>query len=121
MPEWVCVVDLVFVRLRFPVGQVDLFMNRRRYAVPVVTAFVLFGLLLGAGAGAAQVGHGPRNRSVPRVLGSAVVGRTLVASHGRWTRGPRGYGYRWLRCDAAWQAVSEDLGCEVGALPAEAA
>src|SRR6476660_3018151 len=75
-------------------------MTRRRHAAPVVTALVLLGLLLGAGTGAAKVSHGPKNRSVPRVSGPPVAGRTLVASHGRWTRGPRGYSYRWLRCNA---------------------
>ena len=72
--------------------------TRRRHAV---TALVLLGLLLGTGTGAAKVSHAPKNRSAPRVSGSPVVGRTLVASHGRWTRSPRGYSYRWLRCNAA--------------------
>ena len=71
--------------------------TRRRHAV---TALVLLGLLLGTDTGAAKVSRAPKNRSAPRVSGSPVVGRTLVASHGRWTRSPGRYSYRWLRCNA---------------------
>ena len=76
-------------------------MNRRRHLAPLITALALLGLLLGAGTGAAKVSHAPKNRALPRVTGSPFVGRTLVASHGRWTRHPRGYSFRWLACNAA--------------------
>ena len=76
-------------------------MNRRRHAAPVIAALALLGLLLGVGTGAAKVSHAPKNRSLPHVSGSPFVGRTLVASHGRWTRRPRGYSFRWLACNTA--------------------
>ena len=37
----------------------------------------------------------------PALAGAARVGTTLTASSGQWDGAPTGYGYRWLRCDAA--------------------
>ncbi len=40
----------------------------------------------------------PLLRSMPAVLGSAVVGQTLTVGHGSWTNNPTGFVDKWLRC-----------------------
>jgi calcineurin-like phosphoesterase family protein/fibronectin type III domain protein len=56
------------------------------------------------GAGGAILALGglgpPQLTKAPQVSGHAVVGRRLLASHGRWTGRPKTYRYQWLRCNA---------------------
>jgi subtilisin family serine protease len=43
----------------------------------------------------------PGNRGLPTVGGTAVVGGTLTASPGSWSRSPAGVSYQWRRCRAS--------------------
>jgi hypothetical protein len=41
----------------------------------------------------------PVSTSAPTILGTARLGRTLIASPGSWSGSPLAYGYQWSRCD----------------------
>jgi thermitase len=60
------------------------------------------GELDAAAAVAAAGGDGPYaapgNRGLPTVSGDFVVGGTLTADPGSWSRSPTGYAYQWQRC-----------------------
>jgi glucosylceramidase len=43
----------------------------------------------------------PASASPPEIIGLAEVGRTLVASPGRWNGGPTSFAFTWTSCDAA--------------------
>jgi polyhydroxybutyrate depolymerase len=43
----------------------------------------------------------PVSSRPPSTKGSAVVGRTLIASHGTWANTPSAYTYTWERCNRA--------------------
>lgn len=42
----------------------------------------------------------PVNKSLPKISGTAKVGKTLKTSNGTWANGPK-YTYRWFRCSPA--------------------
>jgi len=51
-------------------------------------------------AAVAARGTAPANTGLPSVAGSALQGRTLTASNGRWSgTGPISFSYAWQRCD----------------------
>ncbi|HEV8097846.1 MAG TPA: hypothetical protein VGP56_01790, partial [Gaiellaceae bacterium] len=79
------------VRVRGPALQ------NRRYAAPVVLSLLAAALML-AGAAIARPYGAPRNVSAPKISGHVVVGRTISASHGRWTGSPKRFRYAWQRC-----------------------
>ena len=62
-------------------------------------------------AAAVAASHGdqpyaaPGNRGVPTVSGTAVVGGTLTASPGSWSRSPAGFSYQWRRCHGACASI----------------
>jgi hypothetical protein len=69
-----------------------------RLALPLAGAVALAAALL-PGAGSAQSQAAPANTGEPRILGTAVEGRTLTATTGSWSGStPMSFTYRWLRC-----------------------
>jgi hypothetical protein len=42
----------------------------------------------------------PKDITLPTISGTAKVGKTLKASHGTWSNGPK-FTYKWLRCSSA--------------------
>ena len=67
-------------------------------------------------AAAVAAAHGdqpyaaPGNRQLPTVSGSAIVGGTLTASPGSWSRSPAGFGYQWRRCRTVCVAIAGATG-----------
>ena len=70
---------------------------------PQLAGLALTGGELDAAAAVAAVNGdapyaSPGNRALPTVSGTAVVGGTLSASPGSWSRSPAGVSYQWRRC-----------------------
>lgn len=70
---------------------------------------VVAGVVLGAVFG--QPGNGraastaiPKNKTLPTISGSALVGQTLTATRGTWTGSPTSFRFTWDRCDSAGSA-----------------
>jgi hypothetical protein len=53
---------------------------------------------------ATVVGLPPGNVVAPAIQGTAQEGATILVNPGTWSRGPVGYAYQWLRCNAAGAA-----------------
>jgi hypothetical protein len=62
-------------------------LRTHRYAAPVALSLIAAVLVLTAGATARSYGA-PRNISAPRIAGHVASGRTISATHGRWTGAP---------------------------------
>ena len=75
-------------------------MSSRR-SVVVVLGLVLLVVLAVQGVGDASAAHtGPtRNLVLPTISGSALQGRTLMASTGSWSESPTRYAYQWSDCN----------------------
>jgi len=74
-------------------------------AVLAVAAGVLLGAVFGQpGNGGAATAAIPKNKTLPTISGSAVVGATLVATRGTWSGNPTSFRYAWSRCDATGAA-----------------
>lgn len=70
---------------------------------------VVVGAVLGAvfgqpGSGQAASTAVPKNKTLPTISGTALVGQTLVATHGTWSGTPTSFHYAWSRCDTAGAA-----------------
>jgi hypothetical protein len=70
---------------------------------------VAVGVLLGAVFGQPSTGSAaatavPKNKTLPTISGTALVGQTLTATHGTWTGKPTSFSYSWSRCDTAGNA-----------------
>src|SRR5205814_7387977 len=52
----------------------------------------------------------PANRKLPKVSGTAEMGRQLTASTGSWSNEPTSYAYEWLRCNSSGAACSPIAG-----------
>jgi hypothetical protein len=66
---------------------------------------VAVGMLLGAifgqpGSGRAASTAVPKNKTLPTISGTALVGQALVATHGTWSGSPTSFRYQWAQCDA---------------------
>jgi hypothetical protein len=73
--------------------------------VLAVAAGVLLGAVLGQpGSGRAAATAAPKNKKLPTISGTALVGQTLIATHGTWSGKPTSYHYSWSRCDAGGAA-----------------
>ena len=76
-------------------------MNRlRRPAAPIALALLAATLFL-AGGSAARPFAAPRNMSAPKIKGTAMSGKTLVALKGKWSGNPSSFRYSWQRCNRA--------------------
>jgi len=64
------------------------------------TATLLALLALAAAAQPSAAAQRPASVRAPRISGKAVVGQTLSASRGTWSRHPTRFAYAWLRCDS---------------------
>jgi len=79
---------------------------------------VAVGVLLGAvfgqpGSGGAATSAVPKNKTLPTVSGTVVVGQTLVGTQGTWSGSPTSFHLQWSRCDgtgAACLAISGATG-----------
>jgi len=70
-----------------------------------IAAGVLLGAIFGQpGNGGAATAAIPKNKTLPTISGSAVVGATLVANRGTWSGNPTSFRYGWSRCDATGAA-----------------
>lgn len=82
--------------------------------VLAVGAGVLLGAVFGQpGSGQAAAAAKPKNKTLPTISGTALVGQTLVANHGAWSGSPTSFHYSWIRCDgtgAACLAISGATG-----------
>ena len=82
--------------------------------VLAVAAGVLLGAVFGQpGNGRAASEAVPKNKTLPTISGAALVGQTLVATHGTWSGSPTSFHYAWSRCDttgAACLAISGATG-----------
>ncbi|MCW2951291.1 MAG: hypothetical protein JWQ48_461 [Conexibacter sp.] len=65
--------------------------------------------------------NGPIATQPPALAGAARVGATVTASSGQWDGAPTGYGYRWLRCDAAGEACAVVAGATASTYAVSAA
>lgn len=73
--------------------------------VLAVAAGVALGAVFGqAGSGRAATAVVPKNKTRPTISGAALVGQTLVATHGTWSGTPTSFHYAWSRCDATGAA-----------------
>jgi hypothetical protein len=73
--------------------------------VLAVAAGVVLGAVLGQpGTGGAATTVVPKNKTLPTISGAALVGQTLVATHGTWSGTPTSFHYAWSRCDATGAA-----------------
>lgn len=73
--------------------------------VLAVAAGVVLGAVFGQpGNGQAAGTAVPKNKTLPTISGSALVGQTLVATHGTWSGAPTTFHYAWSRCDATGAA-----------------
>jgi hypothetical protein len=73
--------------------------------VLAVAGGVVLGAVFGQpGTGTAASTAVPKNKTLPTISGTALVGQTLVATHGTWTGKPTSYKYSWSRCDTAGNA-----------------
>src|SRR5689334_6632907 len=63
-----------------------------------VSLFVLAGSSSAGSAGA------PRIRALPKIAGPALTGKTLSASHGRWSHDPKRFRYAWVSCNRSGSA-----------------
>ncbi len=54
----------------------------------------------------------PTNEVAPSISGSALVGKQLSASPGRWTGHPTSYAYQWEDCNAAGEECDEVSGAK---------
>ena len=68
-----------------------------RFVIPATAAAALVAVAVASGAGRAA----PVNQSPPTITGSALVGKTLTADHGKWSGSGNTYRYSWQRCDSA--------------------
>ena len=82
--------------------------------VLAIAAGVLLGAVFGQpGNGRAASEAVPKNKTLPTISGAALVGQTLVATHGTWSGSPTSFHYAWSRCDttgAACLAISGATG-----------
>ena len=70
-----------------------------------VVVGVLLGAIFGqAGTGKAASSAVPKNKTLPTMSGTAVVGETLIAVRGTWSGTPRSFGFAWSRCNSAGSA-----------------
>lgn len=68
--------------------------------VLAVAAGVALGAVFGqAGSGRAATAVVPKNKTLPTISGSPVVGETLVATRGTWSGTPTSFHFQWARCD----------------------
>jgi len=51
------------------------------------------------GLAAFAVVGSPADVVPPSIVGAPEEGQVLVATHGKWSRNPNGYSYRWARCE----------------------
>jgi hypothetical protein len=70
---------------------------------------VAAGVVLGAVFGQPSSSRGastavPKNKTLPTISGSAIVGATLTATHGTWSGSPTSFHYAWSRCDTTGAA-----------------
>ena len=56
------------------------------------------------GSSSARTSHRPRNVASPRILGAAVVEKTVVGARGEWSGAPTRFRYAWLRCSKSGRA-----------------
>jgi hypothetical protein len=70
--------------------------------VLAVAAGVVLGAVVGQpGTGQAASAAVPKNKTLPTISGAALVGQTLVATHGTWSGTPTSFHYAWARCTGA--------------------
>jgi hypothetical protein len=67
----------------------------RRLALPTMTRLAK----IVAGRMSAELA--PRNVAPPTIAGAPIVGQSLSATAGTWTRSPSAFTYQWQRCDVA--------------------
>lgn len=73
--------------------------------VLAIAAGVLLGAVFGQpGNGRAASAAIPKNKTLPTISGTALVGQTLVATHGTWSGNPTSFHYAWSRCDTTGAA-----------------
>ena len=56
------------------------------------------------GSSSARSSHRPRNVASPRIVGAAVVDKTVVGARGKWSGAPTRFRYAWLRCSRRGRA-----------------
>jgi len=78
-------------------------LTRTRLGVVLaVAAGVIVGAIVGQpGDGQAASTAVPKNKTLPTISGSALVGQTLVARHGTWSGSPTSFHYQWSQCDTS--------------------
>jgi hypothetical protein len=73
--------------------------------VLAVGAGVVLGAVLGQpGNGQAAAAVKPKNKTLPTISGTALVGQTLTATRGTWSGNPTSFHFQWNRCDSAGAA-----------------
>lgn len=68
--------------------------------VLAVAAGVVLGAVFGQpDTGAAASAAAPRNKTLPTISGTGLVGQPLTATHGTWSGTPTSFLYQWAQCD----------------------
>jgi hypothetical protein len=69
--------------------------------VLAVAAGVVLGAVIGQpGRGGAATAVAPKNKTLPTISGSALVGQPITATHGTWSGTPTSFRYQWAQCAA---------------------